>query len=89
MFSSESTHFIQVHTHHGTTFHRQLPTDQVHGLNTVGALVNLGDTRIADELFHAPLADVTVTTKYRLARHCRIQTSIRQECLNDGSHQRG
>ena len=40
--------------------HRQLAADQVERLDAVGAFVELGDARVADELLHAVLADEAV-----------------------------
>src|SRR5690606_9576634 len=39
---------------------RELAADEVHGLDAVGALVNGRDAGVADELLHAPFADIAV-----------------------------
>ena len=38
----------------------QLAADQIERLDAVGAFVDLGDARIADELLHAVVADIAV-----------------------------
>ena len=42
---------------------RQLAADQVERLDAVGALVDLGDAGVANELLHAVLADVAVAAE--------------------------
>ena len=44
----------------------QLAADEVHRLDAVGALVDLGDARVADELLDAMLADVAVAAEHLL-----------------------
>ena len=38
----------------------ELAADQVERLDAVGAFVDLGDAGVADELLHAPFADIAV-----------------------------
>ena len=44
----------------------QLAADQVHRLDAVGAFVDLGDAGVADELLHAPFADIAVAAEHLL-----------------------
>ena len=42
----------------------ELAADQVERLDAVGALVDLGDARVAHQLLHAPFADVAVAAEH-------------------------
>ena len=44
----------------------QFAADEVHRLDAVGAFVDLGDAGVADELFHAPFADIAVAAEHLL-----------------------
>ena len=45
---------------------RQLASAQIHRLDSICAFVNLRDAGVADELFHAPFADVAVAAEHLL-----------------------
>ncbi|CAB4998746.1 unannotated protein [freshwater metagenome] len=51
----------EVVVHDSSSAHRQLASDQVHGLNAVRSFVNRGDARIAEMLWNTGLFDVAHT----------------------------
>ncbi len=63
-------------------------THQVKRLDAVGALVDLGDANIPDQLFLPPFTHVTVTTKHLLPDHTGIQPAICQERFGNRCQQR-
>ena len=62
-------------------------THQVHGLDAVGAFVDLGDAAIAYQLLLAPLADEAVAAKDLLANDGGVQAAVGQEGFGDGGQQ--
>src|SRR5690554_5887421 len=62
-------------------------THQVHGLDAVGAFVDLGDAAVAYQLLLAPLADEAVATEDLLTDDGGFQAAVGQEGLGDGGQQ--
>ena len=66
----------------------ELAADQVHRLDAVGAFVDLGDAGIADELLHAPFADIAVAAEHLLRVDRRLEALVGQIALDDRRQQR-
>src|SRR3954452_14581204 len=66
----------------------ELAPDQVEGLDSVGALVDLGDARIADILLDAGLADVAVAAEHLHGEVRGGEAVVREEGFDDRGHQR-
>jgi hypothetical protein len=66
----------------------KLAADQVHRLNAVRAFVDLGDARVADELLHAPFADVAVAAIDLLGVDRDFEALVGQIAFDDGRQQR-
>src|SRR5690554_2110533 len=64
-----------------------LAAHQVHGLDAVGAFVDLGDAAVAYQLLLAPFADEAVATKDLLADDGGVQAAVGQEGFGDGGQQ--
>src|SRR5690554_6622196 len=60
---------------------------QVHGLDAVGAFVDLGNAAVAYQLLLAPFADEAVATEDLLADDGGVQTAVGQEGFGDGGQQ--
>ena len=65
----------------------QLAADQVEALDAVGALVDHGDARIADELLHAGLGDVAVAAEDLLRRDGVVEAAVGEHALDHRRHQ--
>ena len=66
----------------------ELAADQVEGLDAVGALVDLGDARVADVLLDAGLADVAVAAEHLHGEVGGGEAVVGEEGLDDRRHQR-
>src|SRR5205085_6615994 len=62
----------------------EFSSDQVEGLDAVGALVDLGDAGVADELFHAPFADIAVAAIDLLGVDRGLEALVGEIALDDG-----
>ena len=65
-----------------------LATDQVHRLDAVGAFVNLSDARVADELLHAPFADVAVAAEHLLGVDRDFEPAVGEIAFDHRGEQR-
>ena len=62
------------------------PTE-VECLDAIGAFVNLGDARVADELLHAPFADIAVAAEHLLGIDRGLEPAIGEVALDHrGKH---
>ena len=66
----------------------KLAADQIHRLDAVGAFVNLGDAGVADELFHAPFADIAMAAINLLAFGGDFIALVGEIALDDRGEQR-
>ncbi|MNQ76734.1 hypothetical protein D3C85_915820 [compost metagenome] len=71
----------------GAAIGHHLASEQVEGLDAVGAFVDLGDAHVAHQLLLAPLADVAVAAEYLLAVHAAVQADVGEEGLGQRGEQ--
>ena len=68
---------------------RQLAPDEVHRLDAVGALVDLGDARVAHELLHAVLGGIAIAAADLQREVAHLEAEVGLEGLHDRSEQGG
>ncbi len=64
MLGDEVLEDLEIALDQSSFVHAELATGEIESVNTVRALVDLRDARIANELLHAPLTDVSVAAEY-------------------------
>ena len=66
----------------------QLAPNQIHRLDAVGAFVDLGDAGVADELVHAPFADIAVAAENLLHVDRDFEPAVGEVALDHRGEQR-
>ena len=87
VFLREGLNLVEKRRQRAPAVLRQFAPHEVERLNAVGALVDHGDARVADELLHAGFGDVAMAAEHLLRLDGVVETAVGQHALEHGRHQ--